>query len=390
MDFDEIKKLDEDNVLQTYGRYPIALDRGSGCKVWDSEGKEYLDLIGGIACLPLGHSHPKLVKAIQEQSENLIHTSNLFFGENQAVFAEMLNGLAPVVSKTFFSNSGAEANEAAIKVVRKHTKKSEVLYMSKSFHGRTLNTLSITDKEKYRAPFRPLMPGTKVIEYGSIEAFKNNITDKTAAVFTELIQGESGVVFPKGSFEESKEYFREMQEICDDKGILMVVDEVQTGAGRTGSFFACEEFGVKPDIISTAKGIAGGFPVGATLVEESIACCMDFGDHGSTFGGGPLACAAGIATVEAIKEEKLMENARQIGQYIMENASFGEARGLGLMIGIETGSKEKAENIMLKARDKGILVNVTGNSVIRLLPPLILSKSEADFALEALNKINDG
>ena len=387
MDYDEIKDLDEKYVLQSYGRYPIALDHGNGCKVWDTEGKEYLDLIGGIACLPLGYNHPKLVKAIQEQAEKLIHVSNLYYTENQAVFAKMLNDLAPMECKTFFSNSGAESNEAAIKVVRKYTKKSEVLYMSKSFHGRTLNTLSITDKEKYRAPFRPLMPGTTVIEYGSIEALKSNITDKTAAVFTELIQGESGVVFPKGDFQKSQEYFKEVREICDDKGILMIVDEVQTGGGRTGTFFASETFGIVPDMITTAKGIAGGFPIGATLIQKDIAGCMEHGDHGSTFGGGPLACAAGIATIKAIKEEKLMENAKKVGNYIMKNASFGEARGLGLMIGVETGDAEKAKNIMLKAREKGVLVNVTGNNVIRLLPPLILSRSEADHALKIIKEI---
>jgi acetylornithine/N-succinyldiaminopimelate aminotransferase len=389
MNFEEIKKLDSEYVLQTYGRYPIALEKGKGCKVWDVEGKEYLDLIGGIACLPLGHSHPNMVKAIKEQSEKLTHISNLYYNENQAQFAKLLNDLAPMKTKTFFSNSGAEANEAAIKVVRKHTKKSEVLYMTKSFHGRTLNTLSITDKEKYRAPFRPLMPGTKVIDYGSIEALKNNIGDNTGAVFTELIQGESGVVFPRNGFEESKEYFKEMREVCDDNDVLMVVDEVQTGAGRTGSFFASTEFDVMPDIITTAKGVAGGFPIGATLVQEDIACCMNFGDHGSTFGGGPLACAAGIATVNTLQDEKLMDNAKKVGSYMLDNIGFGDARGLGLMVGVEMGEKERAQKTMEKARETGILVNVTGNSIIRMLPPLTLSKEEADSALNILTEVSE-
>ena len=386
MDFQELKRLDEKFVLQTYGRYPLELVRGSGCKVWDSEGKEYLDMLGGIACLPLGHAHPKLVKAVKEQTEKLMHVSNLYYMENQARFAEMLSDVAPMKTKAFFGNSGAEANEAAIKFSRKHSKRREIIAMSNSFHGRTMGSLAITDKKKYQKPFEPLMPETKVVEYGDIEALKAAMNDQTAAVFVEFVQGEGGIRFPKDGLDETIEYIKGIREVCDDNGTLMVMDEVQTGVGRSGRFFACEHAGIAPDIITTAKGIASGFPMGVTLVSEDIASSMEKGDHGSTFGGGPLACAAGIATLETILEDKLMENAAKVGKHLLEQSDFGKARGLGLMIGVDVETEEKAESILKEARSRGVLVNVTAQSIIRMLPPLILTKREADFAVEHLRE----
>jgi len=386
MDFQDLKKLDEKFVLQTYGRYPLELVRGSGCKVWDSEGKEYLDMLGGIACLPLGHAHPKLVKAIREQAEKLMHVSNLYYMENQARLAEMLSDLAPLKTKAFFSNSGAEANEAAIKFARKNTKRSEIIAMSNSFHGRTMGSLAITDKKKYQKPFEPLMPETEFVEYGSIESLKNAINGDTAAVFVEFVQGEGGIRFPKDGLGETIEYIKGIREACDDSGALMVMDEVQTGVGRSGKFFACEHAGIAPDIITTAKGIASGFPMGVTLVSEDIASSIEKGDHGSTFGGGPLACAAGIATVETILDGKLMENAAKVGKHLLGQSDFGKARGLGLMIGVDVGTEDKAKSILKEARSRGVLVNVTAQSIIRMLPPLILTKREADFAVGHLRE----
>ncbi len=386
MELEDLKKLDEKFVLQTYERYPLELVVGSGCKVWDSEGNEYLDMLGGIACLPLGHAHPKLVKAVKEQAEKLMHVSNLYYMENQARLAEMLSGLSPTKGKVFFSNSGAEANEAAIKFSRKHTKKREIIAMSNSFHGRTMGSLAITDKKKYQKPFEPLMPETKVVEYGNLEALKSGINDNTAAVFVEFIQGEGGIKFPGEDLDGTVEYIKGVRELCEERGVLMVMDEVQTGVGRTGKFFACEHAGIEPDIITTAKGIAGGFPMGVTLLSDEVESCAQHGDHGSTFGGGPLACAAGMAVLETIIDDKLMENAGKVGNYLIKRSDFGEARGLGLMVGVEVGSEDKAKDILKKSRARGVLVNVTAKKVIRMLPPLILTKKEADSAVEQLRE----
>lgn len=383
MDFKEIKKLDEKYVVQSYGRYPLALVKGRGCKVWDSEFKEYLDLIGGIVACPLGHSHPKFAQAVSEQVEQLTHVSNLFYIEKQAELAKMLNDLAPMSTKSFFCNSGAEANEAAIKFARKFTQKTEIIAMTDSFHGRTMGTLAITDKKKYQEPFKPLMPGAKIVEYGDLDALKEAINDQTAAVFVELIQGEAGVKMPKEDLGKSVGYFKDVRKLCSENDVLMVVDEVQTGSGRTGTYFASEQFEVKPDIITTAKGIANGFPMGVTLVDDKVASSIEPGDHASTFGGNPLACAAAIATIETILEEKLMDNARAMGKYLRRAVDFGDVRGLGLLRGMEVESKERANKIMEKMRDRGILVNVTGN-VVRMVPPLVISEKELDFAVSNL------
>jgi predicted acetylornithine/succinylornithine family transaminase len=388
VDFEDLKKLDNKYVMQTYAKYPLALERGSGCRVWDSEGKEYLDMLAGIAVCVLGHSHPKLVKAMGDQAKKLIHVSNLFYIENQAKLGKLLNDLAPMKSKTFFCNSGAEANEAAIKFSRKFTGRREIIAMSNSFHGRTMGSLAITDKKKYQKPFEPLMPETKIVKYGDMGGLKKAVNDNTAAVFTELVQGEGGVKFPMGNFTDSVQYFKEMRELCDENGIVMVVDEVQTGSGRTGTYFASEKFGVVPDIITSAKGVAGGFPMGIVLAKDEIANSMAPGDHASTFGGSPLGCAASLATIEAILDDKLLENAENVGEYLVKRLSEldGKARGLGLMVGFETESEEKAKETMEKVRDRGVLVNVTGHNVIRMVPPLILAKKDVDFAVDNIEE----
>ncbi len=385
MNYEDVKKLDEKYVLHTYERYPLALEKGSGCKVWDSEGNEYLDLLAGIAVNILGYSHPNLVKAITDQANKLIHTSNFYYIEQQDILAKMLNDLAPMKTKMFFSNSGAEANEAAIKFSRKSSGKREIISMSNSFHGRTIGSLSITDKKKYQKPFEPLMPETRVVEYGNIESIKSTINDNTAAIFVELIQGEGGVKFPCDTLQDSVEYVKEIREICDDNEIIMVIDEVQTGSGRTGEYFASKHFGVIPDILTTAKGVAGGFPMGVTLVNEKIASCIVPGDHGSTFGGSPLACAAGIATIETILEDELLDNATEMGTRFTEGIEG--SRGLGLIMGKKMESEEKAKAAMVALRDRGILVNVTNHDVLRLLPPLIISKEETDFAIDNINEV---
>lgn len=384
MDYKEIEKLDKEYVMQTYARYPIALTHGQGCRVWDTEGKEYLDLIAGIAVCALGHGHPKLAEAITEQAKELMHVSNLFYTEKQVILAKKLSDLAPMDTKTFFCNSGAEANESAIKFARKATGRREIIAMSNSFHGRTIGSLAITDKKKYQKPFEPLMPETQIVGYGDIEDIKAKINDNTAAIFVELLQGEGGIKTPKKDFGESKEYFAQIRELCDARDIIMVVDEVQSGGGRTGTYFACEQFEIRPDMITCAKGIAGGFPMGATLVTDKISSAIDPGDHASTFGGNPLACAAALATIDTIEEESLMDNAKSLGRVFIEELKEYGARGLGLMMGVEAGSEEIAKKIMIELRGEGILVNVTGGNVIRLVPPLILSKEELQIAIDAL------
>ena len=384
MKFEEIKALDEKYVLQTYARYPLALAKGKGCKVWDTEGNEYLDMIAGVATNALGHAHPKLMKAISEQAGKLMHVSNLFYIENQAKLAKMLCEVSGVKTRAFFCNSGAEANEAAIKISRKYTGRREIIAMSNSFHGRTMGSLAITDKKKYQAPFEPLMPETRIVPYGDFDILERAVNDNTAAIFVEMIQGEGGVKFPKKNLGETIGYMKDMRKLCDEKGIMMVVDEVQTGTGRTGKFFAYQHCGIKPDIITTAKGIAGGFPVGVTLVSDKVGSCMHAGDHGSTFGGSPLACAAGIAVVETIIKDKLMENAAKRGKELL--GGLEGARGLGLMVGIDVGSKEKAQAVKKDMQNRGILINVTNEKVIRLVPPLIISKKETDFVIENLKE----
>jgi acetylornithine/N-succinyldiaminopimelate aminotransferase len=343
-------------------------------------------MVGGIAALPLGHSHEKFTRAVRMQVEDLNHVSNLFYTEQQVQLAKMLNDLAPVGTKAFFCNSGTEANEAAIKTARKYTGKREIIAMSNSFHGRTMGALAITDKKKYQAPFEPLMPETRIVQFGDIEGLRKSVTGNTAAVFIEFIQGEGGIKMPRADLDGSIEYFKEIREICDSRGVLMVADEVQTGSGRTGTFFAAEQFQVKPDIITTAKGIANGFPMGVALIKEEVGACMVPGDHASTFGGSPLACAAGIATIEAILEEDLMDKARMMGKLLKRKIDFADVRGLGLLRGVDMGSKEKADEVLLKMRERGVLVNVTGNSVIRLVPPLVISEEEIDFAVENLRE----
>ncbi len=386
MDFDEIKKLDGKYILQTYGRYPLALVRGRGCTVWDSEGEEYLDMIGGIASCPLGHAHPAFSAALTEQAETLSHVSNFFYSELQVKLAKMLSDLTPIKSKTFFCNSGTEANEAAIKTSRKFTGRREIIAMSNSFHGRTMGALAITDKKKYQAPFEPLMPETRTVPYGDFNALKAAMNENTAAVFTEFIQGEGGIKMPKATMAESIEYFKAVRELCTDNGSLMVVDEVQTGNGRTGTYFAAEQFEVKPDIITTAKGIANGFPMGVALIESKISECMQPGDHASTFGGNPLACAAAIATVETILDDDLMDNARVMGKRLQRKLDFTEVRGLGLMRGIDVGSKEKGDEVLKKMREEGVLVNLTSNTVIRMVPPLIITGDEIDRAADTFRE----
>ena len=367
-------------VMNTYGRLPIVIDRGEGCYVWDLDGKRYFDLVAGIAVNSLGHGHPAVVKAIQEQSEKLLHFSNLYWIENQVKLAKLLvekSGLG----KAFFCNSGAEANEAAIKLARKWGKgeKYHIITLKNSFHGRTLGSLAATAQEKYQKPFMPLPEGFSAVPLGDLDALEQAIRPETCAVMLEPIQGESGIHVP------TQEYMQGVQAICRKHGILLILDEVQTGLGRTGKSFCFQNFGLEPDIVSLAKAIANGVPMGAIVAKTEVADCFQPGDHASTFGGTPIATTAGFAACSILLDDDFLAGVREMGEYFrVQLRALGEThpgvikevRGMGLMIGCElTGSSKAVAAELLK---QGVLINSIGEHVLRLVPPLVISKAEID------------
>lgn len=368
-------------VMQTYTRQPIVLKEGKGAIVKDVNGKEYIDCIAGIAVNNVGHCHPRVVSAIKEQAEHLIHISNLYYNEPQAQLAEKIVELTPI-DRVFFCNSGTEAVEAALKLARKASGKKEFIAAEGSFHGRTLGALSITYKEKYRKPFEPLIPGARFVPYNDVDAIQDTISNETAAVILEPIQGENGIRIP------SEGYLRAVRDVCDEKDVLLILDEVQTGFGRTGKWFAYEHYGVEPDIMTMAKALGGGFPMGAMCAREDIAKNFQVGDHGSTFGGDPLACAASLGAISAIEEEKLVERAGKLGTYFMQKLRnlrqehIKEIRGKGLMIGIELSIDGNA--IVDMAREKGVLLNCISDRIIRIVPPLVITEQQIDRVVEVL------
>ncbi|MGZ3538520.1 MAG: acetylornithine/succinylornithine family transaminase, partial [Thermodesulfobacteriota bacterium] len=316
MDSQTMMTLSEKYVANTYARYPVLLVRGKGTRVWDLEGEEYLDFVSGLAVCNLGHCHPKVVKAIQEQAEKLIHVSNFYYIEPQIQLASLLCKHS-FADKVFFCNSGAEANEGALKLARKYAKEKigkdryEIITMERSFHGRTLATLTATGQEKFRKGYEPLMPGFKYVPFNDIKALRNAIDSRTCAVMLEPIQGEGGVNCP------SEGYLKSLREICDEAGLLLIYDEVQVGMGRTGKLFAYEHDGIEPDMLTLAKSLAGGVPIGALLIKKGIADSFKPGDHASTFGGNPLATAAGVAAITAIIDEGMLENCQKMGAYFL-------------------------------------------------------------------------
>jgi len=394
MKLNEIVELDKKYYMNTFGnRTPVCFDHGKGINLWDSDGKKYYDFLAGIAVSALGHSHPKLVNAIKEQAEKLIHCSNLYYIENQAKLAKILvdNSCA---DKVFFANSGAEANEGAIKLARIFFKKKgmpekfEIITLEKSFHGRTLATIAATGQDKYQKPYSPLTPSFLKVPINDLEALEKAINGSTCAVMIEPIQGESGVNLT------TIEYMHGVRKLCDEKGILLIFDEVQCGLGRTGKLFAYEHFGIEPDIFTLAKALGGGFPIGALCAKEHVASAFEPGDHGSTFGGNPLACAAGLAVMEVMINDKLVKNSEEMGSYFLDKLSgftkkydfVKEIRGKGLMIGIQL-TIDKAAEIKNKCFDKGYLIGSVGNNILRLLPPLIVTKEDIDGLVNVLDNI---
>jgi len=393
----EVKRILEESshyIMNTYSRLPVVFRKGRGMKVWGSDGKEYLDFVGGIAVNVLGHCHPKVVIAIQKQAQRLLHVSNLFHNEPQVRLARLLveNSFA---DKVFFCNSGAEANEAAIKLARKYAKDNmsgdrfEIVTAYNSFHGRTLATLTATGQERFQRGFEPLVPGFRYVEFNNLDALEKAITEKTCAVMLEPIQGEGGVRLP------SPDYLKGVRTICDRHGILLILDEVQTGMGRTGRLFAYENFGITPDIMTLAKGLGGGVAIGAMLATERVSSSFQPGSHASTFGGNPLSCAAAIATIEALLEDGfVLDQCRRMGDYLMSGLNdlrkehpglVIEIRGMGLLVGMEL--TRECTSIVKACMERGIIINCTSGNVLRFTPPLIVQDKEIDHMLDTLDDV---
>jgi len=377
--------------MSTYKRHPLVLTRGLGVHVWDSEGRCYLDLVGGIAVCALGHAHPRVVTAIKEQAENLSHVSNLYHIVPQIMLAQLLVENSPF-DKAFFCNSGAEANEAAIKLARKYASEQmggryELITMQDSFHGRTLATVTATAQERFHVGFAPLPAGFRYVPYNDLPALEAAVTEKTCGVLVEPIQGESGVVIPDPG------YLPGIRRICDEKGLLMIADEVQTGIGRTGTLFAIEQTEVVPDMITLAKALGNGFPIGALLAKQKIAAAFVPGSHGSTFGGNPLACAAALATLETVLEEGILENCRKVGAYFLarlgglkeKHPRIREVRGQGLILAVEL--TVPGAEFVDKCMEKGLLINCTNGNVLRFVPPLILTRQDVEKAIGILDGV---
>lgn len=382
-----------DAIMNTYGRQPISFVKGEGVWLTDEKGNQYLDTVSGLGVTALGHSHPEVTETINAQASSLLHTSNMYQIPAQQKLAEKLTKVSGM-DKVFFGNTGAEANECAIKICRLNGRNRgisdpSIIVMESSFHGRTLATLTATGSRKVQAGFEPLVNGFVRAPYNDIEAVKNIAKNNTSivGVMLEPIQGEGGIRMA------TTEYLKALRQVCDDNEWLMVLDEVQSGNGRTGTYFNYQQHGILPDIVTTAKGLANGIPIGVCLARGIASETLKPGNHGSTFGGNPFSCTVGLKVMEVIEKEKLAENAGKIGDYLMTALdsrlsglnNVKEVRGSGLMIGIEL--TEPCTELVEKARDKGMLINVTSDSVIRLLPPLILTEKEADTIVDTLVEI---
>lgn len=376
MDWIEKEKL---LIPQVYRRQSVVFERGEGCYLFDVNGKKYLDLVAGIACVSIGHSHPEFVRRVCEQLKKLVHVSNLFYTIPQIELAEKLKEITGM-DRFFFCNSGTEAVEACLKFARKANGRKKFVAFKNAFHGRTMGALSVTYKEKFRKPFEPLVQPVEFANYNDIEDLEKKVDSETCAVILELIQGEAGV------YPAEKDFVKAIFELREKYCFLVIFDEVQTGFGRTGRWFAKEHYGFEPDMMAMAKAMGSGFPIGCSAVSEEVAEKLERGDHGSTFGGNPLACTASLATIEVIEKQRLVENAERTGNYFMKRLSeiFEEVRGKGLMIGVRVAN---AEEIVRKALQEGLLLNATSEDNLRLVPPLTIGREEVDLAIEILAKV---
>lgn len=384
--------VESEVFFQTGRRAPVTLVRGEGSYLWDEDGKQYLDMVAGIAVISLGHSHPVLVEAIEQQARTLIHVSNIFYTVPQLQLAELLVRHS-ALDRVYFCNSGAEANEGAIKLARKWGRENkdgayEIISTFNSFHGRTLAAVTATGTEKYKAPYAPLMPGFINVPFDDIDALKAATNEKTCAVLLEPIQGEGGVIIP------SDQYLRDVRAWCDEQNLLLILDEVQTGIGRTGTLWAYEQAGIEPDVMTLAKGLAGGVPIGALMAKEAIAATFQPGDHGSTFGGNPLATAAGYAVMKYVIDNDLPAEVQAKGERLMTRlrgledrfGGIAEVRGRGLLCAVQF-EEEIAPEVAAAALGEGLLLNALRPNTLRIAPPLTISDEEIDEAVEKLGRV---
>jgi acetylornithine/N-succinyldiaminopimelate aminotransferase len=385
----EIVGLAHANLANTYGCTPIAFVRGHGAYLFDADGNRYLDFFCGLAVTSLGHGHPRVVRAIKEQAEKVTHVSNVFHTEPMARLAARLGG-AFGNGRIFFGNSGAEANEAALKLARRwghgNGGRFEIISTLGSFHGRTFGTLSATGQEKYHIGFQPLVPGFKLVPYDDVAAIERALTDKTVAILVEPIQGEGGVVTPH------PDYLGRLRDLCDRQKILLILDEVQTGMGRTGKLFAYQHAGIKPDVVTLAKALGGGLPTGAMIARAELASVLTPGTHGSTFGGNPVSCAAALGVLDALELDGVIGNAAEVGGYLISRLReiaksrpiVREVRGLGMIIGVVL--QHEAKGVVDACLKEHLIVNGTADNVLRLLPPLNLTREEADAGLAIIDR----
>jgi len=381
--------LEDSHLAGVYQKFPVSIVRGRGAIVYDADGKKYIDCMSGYGVSLVGHCHPRVVEAIRKQSQILIACHGSFYNDKRAELLEKLVRISPKgLDKIFLCNSGTESVECALKAAIKYTGRSEIISTVRGFHGKTVGALSATWNPKYRRPFQPLiLKNFKFVPFGKLEEAEKAITEKTAAVIVEPVQGEGGIqVAPNG-------YLQGLRELCDDRGVVLIFDEVQTGFGRTGRMWASEHWNVTPDVMCVAKAMGGGLPIGATISKAEIMDSLKVGEHSSTFGGNPLVCAAACATIDVILEEKLPERAQYLGEYFKEILQrmvdefkvLREARGLGLMLGLE--SRFSVYNVLMKAIENGLILLYSGRNVIRFLPPLIIEKNHLEKAAEILEKI---
>ncbi len=384
----QIIDIEEKIMAQTFSKRNRIITSGKGALVWDINGNEYIDCTGSYGVAIVGHCHPKVVEAVKKQVEKLIACHASFYNDSRSILLEKLIRLAPKgMDRVFLSNSGAESVECALKLARKYSGKIEIIAMMGAFHGKTMGALSATWKQKYRAPFMPLVPGFKHVPPNNLEKLRDAITEKTAAILVEPIRGEGGILL------NSDDFLPGVREICDEKDVLMILDEVQTGFGRTGKVFACEHWNVVPDILCLAKSVAGGLPMGATFAKEDIMAVFNRGDHSSTFSGNPLVCAAASAAIDVLIDEKLPERAETLGKYFKNKLEvlakkynvIREVRGLGLMIGVET--RFDVYNILIDCMERGVLILDAGRNVIRFLPPLVIEKQQIDKVVSVLDAV---
>lgn len=380
------QELEKQHHFQVYNRFPVTIDRGFGAKVWDVNGVEYLDLLAGIAVNNLGHSHPAIIAAIKEQAEKLLHVSNFYYTESQSEFISRLAYLSGL-ERVFLCNSGLEAMEASIKLARKwgnnHGKKGNIISLTNGFHGRSMASITLS-KPTYQEGFAPLPSGFIQSPFNDFEALLEVVDEQTIAIAFETIQGNSGIHIA------DKVFVKQVRQLCDDKNILLIIDEVQTGVARTGKFWSYEHYGIQPDIVAAAKALAGGIPIGAIMAKEEVASALGFGNHGTTFGGNPFACAVGNACLKTIEKENLVELAAEKGEFMMNlirektagNDKVVEVRGMGLMIGVELSVPGRP--VVEKMFEYNVLSNAAGGNVLRIVPPLVITQQEIEKAVEVL------